>query len=72
MDLIEGKPIGVLSLLDEECLFPEGTDASLLSKFQKNFGSHTHFPKLPSSVDKFSILHYAGTVRTERIEQTEA
>jgi myosin heavy subunit len=66
VELIEGKPFGILSLLDEECLFPEGTDASYLTKMQKNFSTHTHYQKLtgPVANNKFALQHYAGAVKS--------
>jgi len=32
IELIEKRPIGIISLLDEECRFPKGTDLTLLDK----------------------------------------
>lgn len=31
------KPIGILTLLDEECLFPKATDTSMVEKFGQHF-----------------------------------
>eukprot|EP01133_Synstelium_polycarpum_P004385 gene4385-5131_t len=64
VDLIQTKPLGILALLDEECLFPEGNDQSLLEKLNKHFGSHSHYAKVPltSKVRQFIIDHYAGKV----------
>jgi len=65
VDLIAGKPIGFFSLLDEECLFPEGTDQSFLQKLHKNFAKHTHYQKPPDMAGNnstFGIKHYAGNV----------
>lgn len=59
VDLLNGKPIGVFTLLDEECLFPKGTDQSFLEKAQKNFGSNKLFK---SQRNVFTITHYAGEV----------
>jgi myosin heavy chain 6/7 len=65
VDLIE-KPMGVLALLDEECLFPKGSDKSYLEKLNK-----THADKSPNflkaersraQMSEFEIAHYAGTV----------
>ncbi|XP_055346708.1 unconventional myosin-VIIa-like [Paramacrobiotus metropolitanus] len=64
------RPIGILSLMDEECHFPQGSDASLVIKFQHHFASHAsrfrstfrpapgQAPVLPT----FTICHYAGDV----------
>ena len=38
IDLIETKqPMGILKLLDEECLMPKSSDASFMEKLSKNF-----------------------------------
>jgi len=66
--LIE-KPMGILSILEEECMFPKASDKTFLSKLyenhekkSKNFGK----PK-PNKNAKyephFEIYHYAGTVQ---------
>ncbi|EGG18742.1 myosin IA heavy chain [Cavenderia fasciculata] len=64
VELVEKKPLGILSLLDEECLFPEGNDNSLLEKLNKHFTSHSHFAKVPltAKTGQFIINHYAGKV----------
>ena len=42
IDLIETKqPMGILKLLDEECLMPKSSDASFMEKLSKNF-TNTH------------------------------
>lgn len=66
VELIEARPpgqVGLLSLLDEECLFPKGTDASFAAKLRQTLGSHPRFsfnPKIPG--DAFTLHHYAGPV----------
>uniref|UniRef100_A0A0N5A3F0 Myosin motor domain-containing protein n=1 Tax=Parastrongyloides trichosuri TaxID=131310 RepID=A0A0N5A3F0_PARTI len=62
IDLIE-KPMGVLALLDEECLFPKATDKSLVSKLTHNHDKHPKFliPEMRAKSD-FAIIHYAGRV----------
>eukprot|EP01132_Coremiostelium_polycephalum_P006082 gene6082-7579_t len=65
VDLIEKKPMGLLALLDEECLFPEGNDLSWMEKLNKHFANHTHFQKVPPThqkISQFIINHYAGKV----------
>ncbi|CAI5456207.1 unnamed protein product [Caenorhabditis angaria] len=62
IDLIE-KPMGVLALLDEECLFPKANDKTFVEKLQK---THTKHPKfiVPDMRSKshFAVVHYAGRV----------
>jgi len=62
VDLIEKKPIGILSLLDEECLFPEGNDASLIDKLNKHFNNNSHYSNVQQVKNQFIINHYAGKV----------
>uniref|UniRef100_A0A914V7I8 Myosin motor domain-containing protein n=1 Tax=Plectus sambesii TaxID=2011161 RepID=A0A914V7I8_9BILA len=67
IDLIE-KPLGLLSLLEEECVVPKGSDLSLAEKLcQAHLGKSAPFGKpRPSQksrgVAHFSIAHYAGVV----------
>ncbi|KAK9707856.1 Myosin head (motor domain) [Popillia japonica] len=62
IDLID-KPMGIMALLDEECLFPKATDKTFVDKL---VSAHTGHPKFKKSdfrgVADFSILHYAGKV----------
>ncbi|EJW77188.1 hypothetical protein WUBG_11901 [Wuchereria bancrofti] len=62
IDLIE-KPLGVLSLLDEQCIFPKSTDKSYVEKLIANQSKHPKFivPEFRTKSD-FAIVHYAGRV----------
>lgn len=62
IDLIE-KPMGILALLDEECLFPKATDKSMVEKLIQNHESHPKFvvSEVRSKGD-FAVIHYAGRV----------
>uniref|UniRef100_A0A7S2WSN5 Myosin motor domain-containing protein n=1 Tax=Mucochytrium quahogii TaxID=96639 RepID=A0A7S2WSN5_9STRA len=64
LDLIEAKPIGILSLLDEQCLFPKGNDKSLAGKFYEKLDSVERFSvSNKERVNlKFTVEHYAGDV----------
>ncbi|XP_030623595.1 myosin-7-like [Chanos chanos] len=67
IDLIE-KPLGILSILEEECMFPKATDSSLKAKLYDNHvGKSPNFQK--PRLDKkrkyethFELVHYAGVV----------
>ncbi|XP_023930461.1 myosin-10-like [Lingula anatina] len=62
IDLIE-KPMGVLSLLDEECWFPKATDKSFVEKLVSQHNTHPKFQKCDfKSQADFSLIHYAGKV----------
>ncbi|DBA67096.1 TPA: hypothetical protein ACH3X2_001422 [Trebouxia sp. C0005] len=66
LDLIEARPpksVGILSLLDEECMFPKATDSTFGAKLRENLHSNGRFkydPKKPT--DDFIVEHYAGPV----------
>jgi myosin heavy chain 9/10/11/14 len=62
IDLIE-KPMGILALLDEQCLFPKATDKSFVEKLMVNHERHLKFvvPEMRAKSD-FAIMHYAGRV----------
>jgi len=59
--------MGILSLLDEESLFPKATDSTYVEKLLKSHDgksasfSKPHF-KSKGSVVHFEVGHYAGTV----------
>ncbi|KAI0507448.1 hypothetical protein KFK09_013573 [Dendrobium nobile] len=60
LNLFEKKPLGILSLLDEESNFAKATDLTLAIKLQKHLSSNPCF-KLGMD-GAFKILHYAGEV----------
>ncbi|MFH4975662.1 hypothetical protein AB6A40_002371 [Gnathostoma spinigerum] len=68
IELIE-KPMGILSMLDEECIVPKATDMTLAQKLcDTHLGKHPNFekpkpPKGKQSEAHFAMKHYAGTVR---------
>ncbi|KAG0411031.1 hypothetical protein HPB47_011840, partial [Ixodes persulcatus] len=62
IDLIE-KPMGILALLDEECMFPKATDKTFTEKLVTSHNQHPKFIKTDfRGTADFSILHYAGKV----------
>ncbi|XP_075903749.1 myosin-IIIa [Nelusetta ayraudi] len=61
LDLFLQKPMGMLSLLDEESRFPQATDQTLVEKFEDNLRIKSFWR--PKRVDLgFGIYHYAGKV----------
>ena len=61
--MMTAKPTGVLSLVNEEVIVPNGSDASLLSKMQQQHRAVAEFKALPRSQgDGFIVQHYAGPV----------
>ncbi|XP_033846706.1 myosin-6-like [Periophthalmus magnuspinnatus] len=66
IDLIE-KPLGILSILEEECMFPKASDQTFKAKLYDNhLGKNKMFEKPRASKGKaeahFALVHYAGTV----------
>uniref|UniRef100_A0A8D0L1C4 Myosin heavy chain 7B n=1 Tax=Sphenodon punctatus TaxID=8508 RepID=A0A8D0L1C4_SPHPU len=67
IDLIE-KPLGILSILEEECMFPKASDMTFKAKLYDNhIGKSPNFQKpRPDKKRKyeahFEVVHYAGVV----------
>ncbi|NXF56139.1 MYSS protein, partial [Oceanites oceanicus] len=66
IELIE-KPMGIFSILEEECMFPKATDTSFKNKlYDQHLGKSNNFQKPKPGKGKaeahFSLVHYAGTV----------
>lgn len=62
IDLIE-KPMGIMSILDEECLFPQATDKSFIEKMHKtHLGKSEKYRDIRLHPDTFLLVHYAGDV----------
>ncbi|CAM9203280.1 unnamed protein product [Chrysoparadoxa australica] len=62
--LIEAHRSGILALLDEECMLPQGSDEAFVNKLDKAHCSHHAFIKdKRKGPSEFSIVHYAGTVQ---------
>ncbi|KAJ0246210.1 Myosin-2 [Hirschfeldia incana] len=60
LDLIEKKPIGLLSLLDEESNFPKATDLTYASKLKQHLKNNSCFKGERGRA--FRVNHYAGEV----------
>ncbi|KAJ1958122.1 Myosin type-2 heavy chain 1 [Linderina pennispora] len=79
IDLIEGKPIGILALLDEECRLEQGSDKTFVEKLYRQFAAPDgpqrrqveqpemagYFRKPRFSNSAFTIRHYAHEVTYE-------
>ncbi|XP_046579044.1 myosin heavy chain, striated muscle-like [Haliotis rubra] len=67
IELIE-KPLGILSILEEECMFPKASDKTFKDKLTQNhMGKSPNFLKPSKSMKggahgDFALKHYAGTV----------
>merc|ERR1711879_7286 len=67
IELIE-KPLGILSMLEEECMMPKASDKTYLDKLKtqhlgktESFGKQTSKTKGQRDVS-FELYHYAGAV----------
>ncbi|PSR90951.1 Myosin-1 like [Actinidia chinensis var. chinensis] len=60
LNLFEKKPLGLLSLLDEESTFPNGTDLTFANKLKQHLNSNSYFRGERGKA--FSVCHYAGEV----------
>ncbi|KAM9800738.1 myosin heavy chain, fast skeletal muscle isoform 1-T1 [Syngnathus typhle] len=66
IELIE-KPMGIFSILEEECMFPKASDTTFKNKlYDQHLGKNKSFEKPKPTKGKaeahFSLVHYAGTV----------
>lgn len=66
IDLID-KPLGILSILEEECLVQETSEKDYKEKLFNHHSQHSSFGKSkPAKKDEpetdFDIFHYAGIV----------
>uniref|UniRef100_A0A672KLE8 Myosin motor domain-containing protein n=1 Tax=Sinocyclocheilus grahami TaxID=75366 RepID=A0A672KLE8_SINGR len=66
IDLIE-QPLGIMSILEEECMFPKASDQTFKAKLYDNHLGKTKILQKPRVVKgkaeaHFALAHYAGTV----------
>uniref|UniRef100_A0A3B3HE42 Myosin heavy chain, fast skeletal muscle-like n=1 Tax=Oryzias latipes TaxID=8090 RepID=A0A3B3HE42_ORYLA len=66
IELIE-KPMGIFSILEEECMFPKASDTTFKGKlYDQHLGKNKAFEKPKPGKGKaeahFAMVHYAGTV----------
>uniref|UniRef100_A0A671Q3E1 Myosin-IIIb-like n=1 Tax=Sinocyclocheilus anshuiensis TaxID=1608454 RepID=A0A671Q3E1_9TELE len=62
-DLFLTKPIGILSLLDEQSAFPQATDRDFVDKLNSKFKTAPNFEVVRNHTPLFTIVHYAGKVQ---------
>ncbi|KAK4794122.1 hypothetical protein SAY86_012116 [Trapa natans] len=60
INLIEKKPLGILSLLDEESSMPKATDMTFAHKLKQQLDTHPCFKGEKDGA--FRLYHYAGEV----------
>ncbi|XP_048410887.1 myosin-1B [Stegostoma tigrinum] len=66
IELIE-KPMGIFSILEEECMFPKASDTTFRNKlYDQHLGKSKNFQKPKPAKGKaeahFALVHYAGIV----------
>ncbi|KAK7873049.1 hypothetical protein R5R35_000338 [Gryllus longicercus] len=71
LQLIEGKPNGLLCMLDDQCNFPGATNETLLQKFN-SVHKENSFYEIPQRREAaFIVRHYAGKVKYQVAEMRE-
>jgi len=71
IDLIEKKPMGILSILDEQTVFPDASDTTFTKKLHDTHESHRNFRKPRFVANTFQLIHYAGTVEYQTADWLE-
>ena len=62
LDMIVARPMSILDLINEESLFPRGTDRTMLNKLSRTHSKNRLFDTPRNSNSSFSIKHFAGKV----------
>ena len=65
--ILSPQPMGIMSILEEECMFPKASDSTFKAKLYDNhLGKSANFQKPRVIKGKpeahISLVHYAGTV----------
>ncbi|XP_012264562.2 unconventional myosin-IXa-like isoform X2 [Athalia rosae] len=71
LNLIEGKPNGLLCLLDDQCNFPGATNETLLQKFNSVHKDSAFYEAPQRREAAFVVRHYAGTVKYQAANMRE-
>ncbi len=63
LDMIGLNSLSIMALINEETVFPRGSDATLVAKLHATHGNRSNYikPKYENSIT-FGIQHYAGGV----------
>ncbi|XP_006608884.1 unconventional myosin-IXa-like isoform X3 [Apis dorsata] len=71
LNLIEGKPNGLLCLLDDQCNFPGATNETLLQKFNSVHKDNLFYEAPQRREAAFVVRHYAGAVKYQAANMRE-
>ncbi|KAK9296107.1 hypothetical protein QLX08_009781 [Tetragonisca angustula] len=71
LNLIEGKPNGLLCLLDDQCNFPGATNETLLQKFNSVHKDNPFYEAPQRREAAFVVRHYAGAVKYQAANMRE-
>ncbi|XP_076227416.1 unconventional myosin-IXa isoform X2 [Nomia melanderi] len=71
LNLIEGKPNGLLCLLDDQCNFPGATNETLLQKFNSVHKDNRFYEAPQRREAAFVVRHYAGAVKYQASNMRE-
>ncbi|XP_011638419.2 LOW QUALITY PROTEIN: unconventional myosin-IXa-like [Pogonomyrmex barbatus] len=71
LNLIEGKPNGLLCLLDDQCNFPGATNETLLQKFNTVHKDNPLYEAPQRREAAFVVRHYAGAVKYQAANMRE-
>ncbi|XP_043257794.1 unconventional myosin-IXAa-like isoform X1 [Colletes gigas] len=71
LNLIEGKPSGLLCLLDDQCNFPGATNETLLQKFNSVHKDNPFYEAPQRREAAFVVRHYAGAVKYQASNMRE-
>ncbi|KAM9963611.1 hypothetical protein ACTFIW_006847 [Dictyostelium discoideum] len=62
IELVEKKSYGLLSLLDDECMMPKGSEVTLLEKYNKQYHNTNQYYQRTLAKGTLGIKHFAGDV----------
>ncbi|KAN0032251.1 hypothetical protein ACTFIV_006132 [Dictyostelium citrinum] len=62
IELVEKKSYGLLSLLDDECMMPKGSEVALLEKYNKQYHNTNQYYQRTLAKGTLGIKHFAGDV----------
>ncbi|XP_025411896.1 unconventional myosin-IXb-like isoform X3 [Sipha flava] len=71
LQMIEGKPNGLLCVLDDQCNFPGSSSDTLLQKFNSVHKENKFYEMPQRKENAFIVKHYAGRVKYQVFEMRE-